>query len=160
MKKKNTLNVVLTFAIMIFAIIAVCVLFAPAFTDTVRGTGWDVIFQNKTTNGNFMVPELIGAFVLEALCFVLSFFLFFLHGKGKGGMYIFIAALALVAGVLFLFGKQFYLAHNPQEVFNKADWGVGGAFITTAIFDFLVFAVALGGAYAGKHEAALSDDND
>jgi hypothetical protein len=157
MKKKNTLSIVMTFAIMIFAIVAVCVLFAPAFTDTVRGTGWHVIFKNNTNNGDYMIPELIGAFVLSALTFVLGFLLFFVKGKGRTALYIFIAAIGLIAGLLFCFGKQFFILHSPSKLYN--DFAIGGAFITAAIFDFLTAIVASIGVYL-IHKNTTVDDED
>jgi hypothetical protein len=157
MKKKNTLSIALAFTIMIFAIVAVCVLFAPAFTDTVRGTGWHVLFKNNANGGNYMVPELIGAFVLTALAFLLSFLLFFVKGKGKTALYIFIAAITLIAGVLFCFGKQFFILHSPSKPYN--DFAIGGAFITSAIFDFLIAIVASLGVYSIHKNTVMTDED-
>jgi hypothetical protein len=156
MKKKNTLNIVISLGLALFIIVAIAVLFADAFGESSRGNCFEVMFGSTDRNYN-AVPELIIAFCLEGLALILSFVSLGIKGKGRGGMYIFISALLVVAAVFFLMSPTFYVNHNSivKPVLNIA---ISGGTISTVTFCFIGAALGLLGAYAGLKKPAENDD--
>ncbi len=157
MKKSSHGNTVLALATSLFALIGICVLFADAFNIPNWGTGFEAIFGLEKANTTLCLGLFI-AFLCDCLAILFPLLSFFIKGKGRGGLYLFVAALGIAGATLALFGKQLFISANTPNVFPNAPLGnqienslkLGTAFITNAVFMYIVGALGLIGAYAGR----------
>lgn len=162
MKKSGHGNTVLALATSLFALIGICVLFLDAFSIATWGTGFEAIFGlkafgNDKANTSLCLGLFI-AFLCDCLAILLPLLSFVIKGKGRGGLYLFVAALGIAGATLALFGKQLFISANTPSVFPNAPLGneienslkLGTAFITNAVFMYIVGALGLIGAYAGR----------
>ncbi len=156
MKKSNHGNTVLALATSLFALIGICVLFADAFNIPNWGTGFEAIFGLEKANTTLCLGLFI-AFLCDCLAILFPLLSFFIKGKGRGGLYLFVAALGIAGATLALFAKQFFVASNANirwvdplegEIANSLK--LSTAFITNAVFMYIVGALGLIGAYAGR----------
>jgi hypothetical protein len=144
---------VLSTLIAIFAIVAIFVEYAAAFYDddgTVLGSVFTVMFG--VSNKYATVWPLVIAFVALLLGFLLLIGNLVLSGKGLKACFLAEAVLFIGAGVLFLFGLQFFEAANPGNLVGGKSY-LGAGSITTAVFAFLAGASALGGLLLAKKDA-------
>jgi hypothetical protein len=154
MKKKNTLNVVIGLVSAVFLIVAICVMMAPAFSDTTRGNMFHVMFGSSSSATNVVIP-LVVAFSLDCLTLILSFLVPFLKDKGRTGLYVFIAALNLISAIVFLCSIVFFKMYNVVKV--DIDY-LGAGTITSVVFNFLVVALMLVGIILNKKPAETDED--
>lgn len=150
-KKTNNGNTVLALGVGLMAIIGILVLFADAFDEATWGTGFEAIFGLEARGTVLCIPLLV-AFLCSCLSVFLPLFCLFIKGKGRGGMYVFVAALLIASATLMLFGKQFFIQSNglnSDPAINQIE-SVGAAYITAAVFNFLGGLLAILGAYAGR----------
>lgn len=140
MRKKNNSGIVVALITAIFAVVAIFCLMAPGFDEASWGTGFIVSFgaQSKAT---VAVPALIIAFVLEIVAAVFALLFVAIRNKARTIVILFAGVCTLVAGILFLLSKTFFLSANGFTSYT--DFKVGAGFITTAVFDFLATLTSL-----------------
>jgi hypothetical protein len=150
-QKKDATNTLLMLVMAIAATVALFVLFADAFQDPTRGTGFTAMFYSYSANRN-AVPGMIAAFVLLIIAIILPFASPLFASQGKvfiyGAEFVFLAA----AGVLFLFAPAFYKASN--NITYNYDITLGGGLISSITFAFIGAAFALLGVLHAKKEIA------
>jgi hypothetical protein len=150
-QKKDATNTLLMLVMAIAAIVALFVLFADAFQDPTRGTGFAAMFYSYSANRN-AVPGMIAAFVLLIIAIVLPFVSPLFAPQGKVFIYGAEAVLLAVAAVLFLFAPAFYKASN--NITYNYDITLGGGLISSITFAFIGAAFALLGVMHAKKEIA------
>jgi len=158
MNKK--VNIFLGFAIVVMAMVAVFVLFAPMFYDgsfdeNPGGSEWGSVFQvmfygwsskKDSTSG---VIGLVVAFALECAVFVAGFICCFFEGKKASCVFAITAILAIAAGVLLLMGKQLYVSTNGEfsnpQLTSSLTLGAGS--ICSIVFAWIAGLLGAYGAY-------------
>lgn len=152
MKKKNSTAVVLSILTAIFAVVAILCAMAPGFAETIRGTGFQIMFgaEARATNP---VPGLIVVFVLEILTVIVALAAAF--NKTAARVYLNLACLVmgLANGVLLIFSRELYCLANTFVIDSGATaLKLGSGFITSIIFDFLAMLTSLLVVYLAKRK--------
>lgn len=148
--KHNTLVKILGFASFAFGIIAVFTLFAPCFSETVRGNVYQVAFG--LVGGYPAIPMLCVGF---ALLIVGSFVPLFIGVSDKKGSLAFAILAALIlaaAGTILLLSKTFYLPVIDTSAHDPLYFTIGTGAITSAVFAYLGAACSLLTAYIARQK--------
>ena len=159
--KSKTTNILLGSAILVFATVAILVLFTSMFNyqddyGAGWGSGFGVIFGTAQNKSFHAVPLLIVAFSIEILGGLLGILSPFFSRKIGMILNIVSAACLIAAGVLFLFSVSLFLGANKDSVeltkliqnsSGKA-LTLGAAPITNAVFAFLGGLIGVYGAYS------------
>jgi hypothetical protein len=150
--KQKTSRIVIALAVAVFALISILVLFSSAFSDTARGSGFEVAF-GLIDGEKYPIPELIVAFGLECLGFILSFVSLPIKGKAKSVVF-FINVLVLAsAGILFCFAVSFYQTWNLAAQSGQIDnYTIGTGYITSIVFAFLGAATSFIGGLLARND--------
>lgn len=153
--KSKKLNLFLGIVVTLCALVAIFGLFGEAFgkignVPAGRGSAYDLIFQYEKHGYNSM-PWLIVGFsflVCGAVTGLLSAFLPVKIGAISFGLTL---LLLVASGVIFLFGKDIFLAAGTVSGATDEDTAllsIGTGFILPAVFGFVGGALSLYGAYS------------
>jgi hypothetical protein len=132
--------------IVLFAIIAIFVEYAPAFSEkeiTVLGNVFNAMFGSSSSSLKTIWP-LVLAFVALLAGMLLALIGLLLEGKSLSFVYLACGVLFVAAGVLYLFTEKFYVAANGTDSIRTVT-GLGSGTITTAVFAFLAGVSGFGG---------------
>ncbi len=155
--KKNTINKTIGLFIALFTMIAIFVMFAPAFDSSsyssVTGNVFQAMFGMMYDTYPVVWPLVLG-FVALCLAFIISFGALALDGKRVKLLYLIELVLLIGAGVIFLFSVKFYdAAHAPETLASLSEDGLGAGTICVVVFSFISAAISAGGLLANKKEA-------
>lgn len=144
--KKNSLNKVLAALIAICALVAIFVMYAPAFADKTyqasTGSFFHLTFGSTDAELPVIVPFVI-AFVCLLLVVLFALAVALLSGKSLRLAYLVELLLGAGAGIIPLFGIQIYDSYHPTntlELLGEAQLGSGS--ICVIVFSFLAAAIA------------------
>ncbi|MCR4562082.1 MAG: hypothetical protein K5694_02620 [Bacilli bacterium] len=157
MKNSSSRNVIAVFTI-IFAVVAVFVMFAPAFHSnnygTTLGSVFHVMFGNESAK-YAPLPLLIVAFIFAVIGALVALSEFFLEGKNRKIVLASEAIIFLAVGTVFFFIRPIFSATNHVDLDLIDETGLGAGTICVIIFSYLAAAInLLGLALEGKNKNA------
>lgn len=149
--KKNTSNKIVSGFVIVFALVAIFVLYSACFSSgkvtSSYGSCFDVMFSTGVSDKNAMVPLMIGGFACLLLTVILSFAGFILEKKQMVLLLSIIAVLLIANAVIFLFSVNIWEAVQGTSLVDTKDNALGSGSVCTIVFSFLGAATSLIGIY-------------
>lgn len=135
--KSNAKNKVVSTFVILFALVAIFVMFAPAFSEDENnafGNVYQIMFANLYDNLT-IVPLLIVGFTLLLAVAVFTLAGYILGGKAAKALFGFDTVALIATAVLFFFEKQLYMAANSSTANQMAGvTGLGAGAICVIVF--------------------------